>query len=935
MSKKIAIANGPSGLGEQTLQTQHILALPLDGAESQTGQTTHDEHRIQPDVKVEDEESRRIPPKVEAKIESSKAYDDTLPNSASNSERWHEGNPGTTNSAPAIPKPPLEKSWEVIMKEVNSLDEGLIGGWKEDIDTLLVFAGLFSAVVTAFTVESYQWLDEAPEDATVALLKQIFQKMANETVLPSPPFRVSPSVVRINVLWFSSLMIALVDALFALLCKQWLREHRRHTHTRTPQEALALNWLRSQSLKKWHVPTILAFLPVLLEIALFLFLAGLIELLRARHQVPFAIAVTVIAFAGTFYLGTTIIPAVDIIRQALQIPPELARIRAWKAPRGIDIIGSSPVDFIMNLPPMEYVCPYKSPQAWAAFKVLQAISRFPPLYILLSSICTCWDCSDPWVLHHTYVQTTDSLSGWYSVDLEALQRSDICLAPNFYELNAFRWIVAELRDTPIMIPHLLNILEGIPPHLVMPAVLDQWFFHPTREWTISDIGELLQSGLSFLDPEDRRLHSQQSFMKYRTDPELINQILHWTHVFMNVGQIAPMHHRKLAKLMAELIERTFPAKFGFYGLPFALHRIDLLLADPKTHDLGSTLWSLCGDTRTIGHDQQSQRYSFACYSYELAQHIIASSPGYTFHMPTATTTSLFVQSQPGVKFICDIHEAALNLGLCLENWMHAMDIVRRVHHLPEDHFETLRGVFPLPLQQLKNELSCRNRGGSRVDFGYLTTYRDHWDNANACNKMKLVLILSNEINISPSQVVAESNNPLDETSEIFSPLVGSTVGLDLITFVNNRLVEEKETYASCDDCTRLEWDKAINYVRSAHQDLSANHFKPILHDGAPIHNHPPLIAAPEVVSTGRANSIDLCGTLDRSSNAMVPVLSSGQSSGAEVYHGSSPVKDKNNDIAEAEVSAKASDTVGHPAQGQPSDVARFMGVGGPDADRNV
>ncbi|KAJ8094496.1 hypothetical protein PM082_010930 [Marasmius tenuissimus] len=155
------------------------------------------------------------------------------------------GNENTTNGTPNPPNPTLDKSWEVIMKEVTLLDDGLVGGWKEDIDTLLVFAGLFSAVVTAFTIESYQWLQEAPEDTTVVLLKRISQQLNNTSVSQSEPdeFTIASSVVAINVLWFLSLIIALVDALFALLCKQWLREHRRHTHTHTPSEALALRWL--------------------------------------------------------------------------------------------------------------------------------------------------------------------------------------------------------------------------------------------------------------------------------------------------------------------------------------------------------------------------------------------------------------------------------------------------------------------------------------------------------------------------------------------------------------------------------------------------------------------------------------------------------------------------------------------------------------------
>ncbi|KAK1219171.1 hypothetical protein PQX77_018129, partial [Marasmius sp. AFHP31] len=267
-------------------------------------------------------------------------------------------------------EPTLEKSWEVIMKEVTSLDDGLVGGWKEDIDTLLVFAGLFSAVVTAFTIESYQWLQEAPEDTTVTLLKQISQQM-NGTSVPEPDtFSVSSSDVAINILWFLSLIIALVDALFALLCKQWLREHRRHTHTRTPDEALALRWLRHRSLEKWHVPKILASLPMLLELALFLFLAGLLELLRTRHPVLFSIATIVVAVAAVFYFGTTIIPAVDIIRQAQQVTDELWHQR--NNPKRY-----SPSVFITTLPPMEYICPYKSPQAWVACQSLRLLSRIP------------------------------------------------------------------------------------------------------------------------------------------------------------------------------------------------------------------------------------------------------------------------------------------------------------------------------------------------------------------------------------------------------------------------------------------------------------------------------------------------------------------------------------------------------------------------------
>ncbi|EEB99753.1 hypothetical protein MPER_00492, partial [Moniliophthora perniciosa FA553] len=103
-------------------------------------------------------------------------------------------------------------------------------------------AGLFSAVVTAFLIESYQWLSEDPADTTVTLLTQISMQLnASQTTLPErPQFEPEASSIRINCFWFLSFIFSLTSALFGLLCKQWLREHQRDLPTRTPGEALAL-----------------------------------------------------------------------------------------------------------------------------------------------------------------------------------------------------------------------------------------------------------------------------------------------------------------------------------------------------------------------------------------------------------------------------------------------------------------------------------------------------------------------------------------------------------------------------------------------------------------------------------------------------------------------------------------------------------------------
>uniref|UniRef100_A0A0W0G483 DUF6535 domain-containing protein n=1 Tax=Moniliophthora roreri TaxID=221103 RepID=A0A0W0G483_MONRR len=195
-----------------------------------------------------------------------------------------------------------------------NFDDDMVKNWKEDIDTLLVFAGLFSAVVTAFTIESYQWLVEDPADITVVLLTQISMQLnASQTAsLTRTPFKPDTSSIRINCFWFLSLIFSLTSGLFALLCKQWLREHQRDTPTRTPGEALALRQLRRDSFEKWGVSSFLSALPILLEVALLLFFVGVLDLLWNRHVIPFALCFTAVTLSAGLYFVTTILPTVVV-----------------------------------------------------------------------------------------------------------------------------------------------------------------------------------------------------------------------------------------------------------------------------------------------------------------------------------------------------------------------------------------------------------------------------------------------------------------------------------------------------------------------------------------------------------------------------------------------------------------------------------------------
>ncbi|KAJ3526059.1 hypothetical protein NM688_g8307 [Phlebia brevispora] len=173
-----------------------------------------------------------------------------------------------------------------VDKTMRSIDEGKVHDCKEDMDTLLVFAGLYSAVLTSFLVQSYQNLLEDPQQVTVNLLRQISLQTSSyeltngfltSTVSPaSPPtpFQAAGADIRINVCWFASLILSLSTASFGILVKQWLREYLAIDRT-VPQERLRILYFRARGLEQWRLYDIAAALPLMLQLSLALFFVGL------------------------------------------------------------------------------------------------------------------------------------------------------------------------------------------------------------------------------------------------------------------------------------------------------------------------------------------------------------------------------------------------------------------------------------------------------------------------------------------------------------------------------------------------------------------------------------------------------------------------------------------------------------------------------------
>ncbi|EJD45082.1 hypothetical protein AURDEDRAFT_64769, partial [Auricularia subglabra TFB-10046 SS5] len=79
-------------------------------------------------------------------------------------------------------------------------------------------AGLFSAVTTAFIIESQQ--DTEPDYARLTFL--VLNATNAGVLFNDEPFVIDPSVCTVNCLWIASLMLSLTAALIAIMGKDWI-----------------------------------------------------------------------------------------------------------------------------------------------------------------------------------------------------------------------------------------------------------------------------------------------------------------------------------------------------------------------------------------------------------------------------------------------------------------------------------------------------------------------------------------------------------------------------------------------------------------------------------------------------------------------------------------------------------------------------------------
>ena len=145
-------------------------------------------------------------------------------------------------------------------------------------------AALFTAIVTAFVLDSMSDLDKMPQ--------------SNQ---PS-------SILTVNSLWFMSIISSLAATTWAILCLEWCAFLTEGVQAEDYEEMAEKRQRKFEAMERWRMRLIVAAIPLFLHISLFLFLAGLwLRLRDINKQLGLIVGLPSLMIASS-YVTLTLLP---------------------------------------------------------------------------------------------------------------------------------------------------------------------------------------------------------------------------------------------------------------------------------------------------------------------------------------------------------------------------------------------------------------------------------------------------------------------------------------------------------------------------------------------------------------------------------------------------------------------------------------------------
>nr|GAT52744.1 predicted protein [Mycena chlorophos] len=216
-------------------------------------------------------------------------------------------------------KPPAgAQIWSVYILEAEKYDKALVDGWRNNMNGLLIFAGLFSSILTTLIVESYPLLQNQPSQETLLTLyiaehpngpfnASILSNLPTLLGLPSTP--APTAAIVCNVLWFIALGLSLASALIATLVDQFAREFLQHTEMLpSPVKRARIFSYLFYGLQRFRMHAIVGVIPLLLHLSLLFFFGGLVAFLQPYSHLVAGVVAALLLIIVAAYLAMTLLP---------------------------------------------------------------------------------------------------------------------------------------------------------------------------------------------------------------------------------------------------------------------------------------------------------------------------------------------------------------------------------------------------------------------------------------------------------------------------------------------------------------------------------------------------------------------------------------------------------------------------------------------------
>ncbi|KAH6899565.1 hypothetical protein BKA70DRAFT_735862 [Coprinopsis sp. MPI-PUGE-AT-0042] len=195
------------------------------------------------------------------------------------------------------------KIWALYLKEASDRAKTQTELWKTGLESLLLFAGLFAGVVSAFLLESRKKLRLEDQELLLRSILNVQQGLP----LPKDDYQPTVDQLWINGLWFSSLLITLFSAIVGVLAKSWLVKYSPLAKSEESGDAYQ-RWTADESVKTWRMERVFTFIPLFVQLSFFLFAVGFAIQSFNDNQVLGYIVSVIVGLGIVVYLTVTALP---------------------------------------------------------------------------------------------------------------------------------------------------------------------------------------------------------------------------------------------------------------------------------------------------------------------------------------------------------------------------------------------------------------------------------------------------------------------------------------------------------------------------------------------------------------------------------------------------------------------------------------------------